>query len=264
MYSRERAERIIVEAMRKAVNIGFKPVALGNAHIGIRARQGGFSAGLSRQSPVTVNMFDEGALKTAQLDMLQELFRRYGADYSPTEATTMLSALVGGSLTRYAKAFAKSLPIIGSFLCDEAYSVPVVAAACTYALGQVAVLRLEMEQSFTRLNFSAVKYVYRQEFERGKVLSRTLEQGQSNAALVLDFDSAPKWYEQACQKPSILEKDPFAISIEEMPPFSAQTTSSNEPASLVERFEQLAALRANGVLTDEEFQAQKQQLLNQL
>ncbi len=260
MYSRERAERIIVEAMRKTVNIGFEPVTLGNAHVGIHVKQGWLSTGLSRHSPLTVNMFDEGALKTAQFDMLEELFRRYGAEYSPAEATTMLSALVGGSLTRYAK----SLPIIGSFLRDESYSVPVAAAACTYALGQIAVLRLEMEQPFTRLNFSAVTYVYRQEFQRGKILARTLEQGHSNATIVLDFEAARRWYEQACQKPSILEKDPFAISIEEMPPSSAQATSSSEPASLVERFERLAALRANGALTDEEFQTQKQQLLNQL
>ena len=264
MYSRERAERIIIEAMRKALQVGFKPVNLGNAHIGIHAKQGWLSTGLFKHSPITVNMFDEGALKTAQFDMLQELFRRYGVDYSPAEAKTMVSMLIGSSLTRYAKAFAKSLPVLGNLIHDDEHSLPVLAAAATHALGQVAVLRLEMEQPFDKLNLNAVKQVYQREFEQGKALSRSMEQGHSNSAIFLDFESARTRYDQACQQPNPIPEDPFAISIEEMPPSSAQMPTSKKQSGLLEKFEQLAALREKGILAEEEFQAQRQKLLNQL
>lgn len=264
MYSRERAEQIVIEAMRKALRIGFKSVNLGNAHIGIHAKQGWLSTGIFKHSPITVNVFDEGALKIAQFEMLQELFRRYGVAYSQSEAKTMVSALIGSSLTRYAKAFAKSLPVLGNFIDDDEHSLPVLAAAATHALGQAAVLRLEMEQPFNALNLNAMKIVYQRAFEQGKTLSRAMEQGHSNVAVVLDFDAARKDYERACQRPITKKDDPFAIEIEEMPPSFAQAPISKAENSVIEKFENLAALREKGILTEEEFQVQRQKLLNQL
>ncbi|GAK50065.1 hypothetical protein U14_01291 [Candidatus Moduliflexus flocculans] len=266
MYSRERAERIIVEAMRKALQIGYKSINLGNAHIGINSGQGGVWAGLFKRTPVNLEMFDEGALKTTQLNMLQDLFRRYGVDASPAEVNAMLSALIGNGLERYAKAFLKSIPFLDSLIYDEADSLPVLAAASTYALGQIAVLRLEMEQPFGKLNLQAVKQTFQREFEHGKTLSRAIKEGQSSSTIVLDFETARKRYEHACQQPNPIEDDPFAISIEEMSPRSASkhAPSPKKPDGLAEKFEQLATLREKGILTEEEFQAQRQKLLNQL
>ena len=176
----------------------------------------------------------------------------------------MVSALIGGRLTRYAKAFAKSLPVRGNLIHDDEHSLPVLAAAATHALGQVTVLRLEMEQPFGKLNLNAVKQVYQREFEQGKALSRSMEQGHSNSAIFLDFESARTRYDQACQQPNPIPEDPFAISIEEMPPSSAQMPTSKKQRGLLEKFEQLAALREKGILTEEEFQTQRQKLLNQL
>jgi len=266
MYSRERAERIIIEAMRKALQIGYKLINLGNAHIGIHSSRGGVLTGLFKKTPVNIEMFDEGALKNAQLDMLQELFRRYGADYSPSEAKTMLSALIGSSLERYAKAFIKSIPFLGNLIHDDSDSLPVLAAASMHALGQVAVLRLEMEQPFGKLHLNAVKQVFQREFQQGKALSRMMKEGQGNSTIVLDFETPRKRYEQACQQTNQFPDDPFAISIEEMPPQSPSkhAPTPNKQNGLAEKFEQLATLREKGLLTEEEFQAQRQKLLNQL
>lgn len=264
MYSRERAERIIIEAMRKALQIGYKSINLGNAHIGIHSGRGGVWAGLFKRTPINLEMFDEDALKTAQLEMLQDLFRRYGADYSSAEANTMLSALIGSSLERYVKAFIKSIPVLGNLLHDDSDSPPSLAAASMYALGQVAVLRLEKEQPFSALNLSAMRQVFQRAFEQGKTLSRTIKEGQSNSTIVLDFETARKRYEEACQKPISKAEDPFAISIEEIRSPSSQAPTSEKQGGLMEKFEQLSALREKGVLTEEEFHEQRQKLLNQL
>lgn len=272
MFSRDKAEQILIDAMRKSLSVGFVPIQLGNARLGINLNGKIVSAGLDRSHPLSVNMLNERALKTVQIEMLQQLFRRYGAEFSPAEANAMMTTLLGASVTRYAKSFIKAIPIISQLLSDETHSLPVLAAASTYALGQVAVLRLERDCPFFQLNEEAITRVYQQEVERGKSLAKTLESGHSNAAVALDFETPKQRYEQECRAPITPEDDPFAISIEDAEPHAGKAdarrksakTPSNEPETLVAKFEQLAQLKASGLITEEEFQAQRRKLLAQM
>jgi hypothetical protein len=157
---------------------------------------------------------------------------------------------------------------VGQIMWDE--SMPIMAAASTYALAQVTVLRLELESDFFTLNLEAVKKVYAQEFEKGKDFASRLEKENPGTTLLIDFEAAKHLYDRACKKEKEVtpEVDPFAISIEdEKDKENCEEISSRsdfeEPSSesVVEKIEKLAQLKEKGVLTEEEFKTQKQKLL---
>lgn len=268
MYTRERAERITREYVRKSLEISFISLPV-TARVGTYTRlkpiHSWISIGLDR---APFRIFDVGTLKNIQIEMLKVLFRRYGVKYSESEGKAMISALTGGNLGRYAKSIVKAIPIIGQIMWDE--SMPVMAAASTYALAQITVLRLELESAFFTLNLEAVKKVYAQEFEKGKDFASRLEKESPGSTLFIDFEAAKHLYDKACKKEKEVtpEDDPFAISIEDEKDKETReevrsSADDEEPPSesVVEKIEKLAALKKRGVITEEEFNTQKQKLL---
>ena len=153
MDARERAERTVREYVQKSLKVGRVP----------------FSRIVFDGEPrryIELERFDVRALKAVQLEMLKQLFRRYEVPYSASEGKAMISVLTGGNLERYVKALVMALPIVGQIFWDD--SETILAGASTYALAQIAVLRLEFERHFFSLNVWAVKQVYNEEFEEGK------------------------------------------------------------------------------------------------
>lgn len=272
MDARERAERIVIEQVRKAIKVGFVTLPI-TANINVEIKKRWLSTELSHSSPLNMKVFNVSALKTIQIEMLQQLFRRYGIDYSESEGDAMISVLIGGTLERYAKTVVQALPLVKHLLWDEDESETILAGSSTYALAQIAVLRLELERSFSTFNLQAIKKVYAAEFKKGKKFAARLEKEEAGNFLVIDFESAKQLYERAChpEKQITPEEDPFAIYVEDPQATSQKETfsSNSNPAehpseSIVENLEKLSRLKEKGVLTAEEFETQKQKLLNRL
>ena len=183
----------------------------------------------------------------------------------------MISILAGGNLERYVKALVRALPIVGQIFWDD--SETILAGASTYALAQIAVLRLESERHFLSLNVCAVKQVYNEEFERGKEFASKLENEESRDFLFIDFKTAKQQYKQLChpEKKITPAEDPFAIYIEEIKETSDRRTSCPDFTpeerpfeNIVEGFETLSNLKKKGVITEGEFKIRRQSLLAQI
>lgn len=270
MYTRDKAEQITLAHVRQAMRVGHIPLPI-ETNIGMRLlpRHAWVSMIIRKDS---IKVFDTDSLKTIQIDLLRDLFRRYGVVYSDSEGEGMLDMFFGGTIARYAKSFVRSLPVVGKLLWDESLSV--MAGASTYALAQVAVVRLECEQKFFDLNLRAIKTVYTQEFAKGKELVAKLEQDTAvGRFLAIDFEAAQQAYAKACRpnQPVTQEDDPFAIEIDDAPAQKTEPTSPTQSTStsaaagnLTAQFEQLVEKKTRGMITEEEFQRQRQKLLAQL
>jgi uncharacterized protein (DUF697 family) len=256
--ARERAERTVREYIRKSLKVGRVP----------------FSRIVIDGEPrryIELERFDVRTLKAIQLEMLKQLFQRYGVPYSASEGKAMISLLTGGNLERYVKALVRAFPIVGQIFWDD--SETILAGASTYALAQIAVLRLEFERHFLSLNVCAVKQVYNEEFERGKEFASKLENEGYRDFLFIDFKTAKQRYKQLChpEKKITPVEDPFAIYIEEIKETSDRRTSYSDfiPKerpfeNIVEGFEILSQLKKKGFITQGDFETQKQRLLAQI
>lgn len=266
MDTRARAERIVLEYVKKAVNVGFLSVTE-KTQTRLHVHLGSFPLSLSHKAPI--ELFDVNALKAVQTEMLKALFRRYGVEYAAAEGKEMIAALAGSTVERYARAVVKAIPIVGKLLWEE--SEAVLAGASTYALAQIAVLRLELEQTFKELKFLAAKQVYEAEFETGKEVAARLKNEGTATALVIDFETAKKRYQEACQheKPVTPEEDPFAIYVDDAPKAAANEAGRKAAAAPErpaegsdEHLARLIELKEKGFLTEDEFDKYKQKLLN--
>jgi uncharacterized protein (DUF697 family) len=211
------------------------------------------------------------ALKAVQLEMLKRLFQRYETSYSASEGEAMISVLTGSYPERYVKALVRAIPLVGQIFWDN--SETILAGASTYALAQIAVLRLESERHFSELYVRAVKQVYNEEFEKGKEIALKLENEESRDVLFIDFKTAKQRYKQVChpEKKITPEEDPFAIYVEDIKEtrdnktFCSDFSPEERPfENIVEGFEILSNLKKKGVITEGEFKIQRQSLLAQI
>lgn len=168
---------------------------------------------------VPIPLIDVAAVTLVQLDMLKQLCRLYGKNYSDSEGKVLLSALTGGTLARLGASALKALPGIGTLI--GGVSMTIMSGASTYAVGRVAIMHFISGGALFDLDLNSAKKVYEEEFEKGKTYASNLEK----------------------------EK---------------QQTASSSPDDIIAKLEKLAQLKEKGVITEEEFEAQKQKLLERL
>ena len=90
---------------------------------------------------VPLPLIDVAAVTVVQLDMIKQICRSYGKNYSDSEGKVLLSALTGGTLARLGASALKALPGIGTLL--GGVSMSIMAGASTYAVGRVAIMHFE-------------------------------------------------------------------------------------------------------------------------
>lgn len=163
---------------------------------------------------IPLPLVDFAAVTAIQLEMLQQLARLYGVDYSQSTGKAFVSALTGTTIARLGASLVKAIPGIGTILGGATMSL--TSGASTYAVGQVAINHFSSSGTLNNFVEDQLKTAYESAFERGK-------------SYVSD-----------------LEKD------------------KNEAGNIYQAIEQLGKLRDQGILTEEEFQAKKKQLLERL
>ncbi|MBK7337184.1 MAG: DUF697 domain-containing protein [Saprospirales bacterium] len=178
---------------------------------------------------IPVLIADIFAVSALQLDMIRQLSRVYGVDFSETQGKAIVTSLTSSTIARVtAGSIIKVIPGLGSLL--GGVTVSAFAGASTYALGEV--FKKHFETGGTILDFdpARLKKVYKEKFEKGKKV-------------------VEEWRNQ--------EKSGNFKASE---PVVTPTPTS---ADVLAKLRELGDLKAQGVISEEEFEQMKKKLIGQ-
>ena len=174
---------------------------------------------------IPVPLVDITAVTAVQLDMIRELSYVYDTDFSEDLARNIISAVAGGTLAKFAASFIKTIPGLGSFLGGA--SMVALSGASTYAMGQVFIQHFKGGGILANFDFDFAKEMYEREFEKGKHYAEQMRKEKKKA-------------EDVAEKPPQSKEDAFS------------------------KLELLNDLKERGILTEEEFNAKKEQILRDI
>ncbi len=174
---------------------------------------------------IPVPLVDITAVTAVQLDMIRELSYVYDADFSEDLARNIISAIAGGTLAKLAASFIKAIPGVGAFLGGA--TMVALSGASTYAMGQVFIQHFKGGGILSNFDFDFAKKMYEEEFEKGKKYAENLKKDKKKA-------------EEVVKEEPVNKGDAFS------------------------KLELLNDLRERGILTDEEFNAKKEQILKDI
>lgn len=187
---------------------------------------------------IPVLVADVFAIGAVQLDMIRQLCRVYEVNFSETQGKAIVTALTSSTVARItAGSVAKMIPVIGTYL--GGVTVSVFAGASTYALGEVFKKHFELGGTILDFDPERLKKLYKEKFEKGKKVVEDLarqqkaEEGKGNT-IVVDLQEEGK-----------------------------TATAKGGGTDVVARLKELADLREQGILTEEEFNRMKKRLLEQ-
>lgn len=187
---------------------------------------------------IPVLVADIFAVGAVQLDMIRQLCRVYEVNFSETQGKAIVTALTSSTVARItAGSVAKMIPVVGTFL--GGVTVSVFAGASTYALGEVFKKHFELGGTILDFDPDRLKKLYKEKFEKGKKVAEELarqqkaEEGRGNT-IVVDLQEEGK-----------------------------TAAASGGSVDVVTRLKELAGLKEQGILTDEEFERMKKRLLEQ-
>lgn len=187
---------------------------------------------------IPVPVADIFAVSALQLDMIRQLCRVYNVDFAETQGKAVVSALTSSTLAKVgARSLLKVIPGVGQLIGGVASSI--FNGASTYALGEV--FKKHFESGGTILDFDAerLKKLYHEKFEKGKKIAEQLRKEQE----------AKKTAESA-------------TAATETPAQPGTPQSSPTPESaVVQKLKELAELKNQGIITDEEFEQMKKRVL---
>lgn len=189
---------------------------------------------------IPLPILDVAAVTAIQLNMFKELCMIYQVDYNESFAKNLISSIAGATLARIGASFIKAIPGIGTLLG----SVPMVvlSGASTYAIGQVFKQHLEIGGMMSSFSFENAQKIYNDAFERGKSYVDDLRKRAMGET----------------------KKEEKADNTPKEDPKKAASTQSSNASDAFEKLKILADLKAQGILTEEEFQQKKAKLLEEI
>jgi uncharacterized protein (DUF697 family) len=194
---------------------------------------------------IPVLVADIFAVSALQLDMIRQLSRTYNINFSETQGKAIVTSLTSSTLARVgAGSLVKLIPGVGPLIGGA--TVSVFAGASTYALGQV--FKRHFESGGTILDFdpARLKKMYKEQFEKGKKVAEQLKK-----------DKKAKQAAEAAEEKIQAEAQAEAAKAD-TPKVSAAPDSDS---SIIEKLKELAKLKNQGIISEEEFQAMKRKLI---
>ncbi len=172
---------------------------------------------------IPVPIADFFAVSAIQLDMIRQLCKLYDVDFKETEGKAVITALTGSGLARLGARAVKFIPGIGSVL--GGVTMAILSGASSYALGEVFKKHFETGGTFLDFDPGRLKKFYNEKFEKGKKVAEDIQKEQKET-------------KKAFQKmKSSKEDDPIG------------------------KLKELAELKKEGIITEEEFQKMKAKLI---
>lgn len=196
---------------------------------------------------------DQAAVMAVQLDLVYRLSQHYQVPFNEQASRAILSSLAGSTMARVGASALKLVPLVGPLLGGA--SMVALSGASTYAIGVVFANQLNQKGSFEAINMDLARRLYREAFERGKELARKLEQDLRQATGFPGGNTAASDAPTGTSAP----QNPGAWP---PPPGTSPYAAASEDIFL--KLERLGQLKEKGLLTEEEFLAQKKRLLDLL
>lgn len=173
---------------------------------------------------IPVPIADLFAVSAVQVDMIRQMAEVYEVNFKETEGKALITSLTGSGIARLGARAMKFIPGIGTAIGGVTMSV--LSGASTYALGQVFRKHFETGGTFLDFDPDRVKKFYKEQFEKGKEVARDLRQKQEEKK------------EQQAEPEA--ENDSF------------------------DRLQKLAAMKNDGLITQEEYEQMKQELFDEM
>lgn len=174
---------------------------------------------------IPVPIVDFFAVSGIQLDMIRQLCKLYDQDFKETEGKAIISSLTGSGLARMgAKAMIKFIPGIGSVV--GGMTMAILSGASSFALGEVFKKHFETGGTFLDFDPKRLKKMYNEKFEKGKKVAEQVKK----------------------------ENDKKREA-------AAQTEDMRTSGKAVDKLKELAELRREGLISEEEFTAMKKKLI---
>lgn len=195
---------------------------------------------------IPVLVADVFAVSALQLDMIRQMCKVYDVDFSETQGKAIVTSLTSSTVARItAGSLVKMLPVVGSII--GGVTVSIFAGATTYALGQV--FKRHFESGGTILDFdpARLKKLYKEQFEKGKKVAEQLRKDQK-ARKEAEAEGKAQAEAEAKVKAEAEKAGPAAIA---------------KDGNVIQRLKELAELRDNGVISEEEFQEMKKKLIRE-
>lgn len=208
-------------------------------------------------------LVDIFAVTALQLDMIRQLCRVYGVDYSETRGKAIVTSLTGSTLARMgargAGSFLKLIPVIGPML--GGVTVSVFSGASTYALGEV--FKMHFENGGTILDFDSERFTrkYKEKFEKGKRFAKEVrdEEVAKEEAMKEEKSSSFTMKEKATKMADeVVETVEIVEDVE-----AVETVETVAKVDVFKKLRELGDLKEAGILTEDEFEQMKKKLIDE-
>lgn len=207
-----------------------------------------WSMGMSIVVPIPIA--DIFAVSAVQLDMIRQLCKVYDKDFSETQGKAIVTSLSSSTLARVgARSLVKLIPGIGTLVGGVAVSI--FNGASTYAIGEV--FKKHFESGGTILDFDTerLKKVYKEKFEKGKRMAEQVRKEEDTKQENGKPVKTVKIEEDTWEKTATVE-----VNTE------TTTATSSSKDEVLKKIKELADLKNQGVISEEEFQEMKKKLID--
>ncbi len=198
-----------------------------------------WSMGASYVIPLPI--VDIFAVSALQLDMIRQLSRVYDLEFSESQGKAIVSSLTTSAMTSAGvKSLLKVIPVIGTIV--GGLTLAAFNGASTYALGEVFKRHFSGGGTFLDFDTDRLKKVYREQFEKGKKMAEEWKQEE-----VTPTTQAP--YTEVTPPPAGEAPQPAATIMGD---------------DTLRKLRELAEMRDQNILTQEEFEVMKRKIVGPL
>ena len=191
------------------------------------------------------------AVSALQVDMTRQLCRVYGVDFAETQGKTIVTSLTTSAMTKAgARSLIKLIPGIGTVVGGVATAV--LNGASTYAMGEVFKKHFSSGGTFLDFDVARLKKVYNEKFEKGKDIAKQWKQEAAE-----DVVPPPPTPEPGVGAPAAKVTSPPPIATTSVPtPEVVREAEDN-----IRKIRELAEMKAQNIITEEEFEAMKKRII---
>ena len=171
----------------------------------------------------------------------------YDVEFQEVQGKAIVTSMTSTALARVtAGRLVKLIPGIGSWIGGMAISS--FAGASTYALGEVFKKHFSSGGTILDFDVDRLRKFYKEKFEKGKTVVKSVKKDD------LDLDADARFF----------EAENFEFDDEENQVEAREAVASPDTTvakSMIEQLKDLAALKEQGVITEDEFVALKKKLI---
>lgn len=202
---------------------------------------------------IPVPIADFFAVSAIQLDMVRQLAKIYGIDFSETAGKASITALTGSGLARLGARAVKFIPGVGSII--GGITMAVLSGGSTYALGEVYKKHFETGGTFLDFDPARLRKFYNEKFEKGKEIAKEIKVEQESEIKAEKGSSGI-----SVSSEELVEEIRKPKAAKEKSSISEDAPTPKDPLS---QLQAVARMKEEGFLTEEEFLIMKKKILKE-